>query len=143
MKKIIFNSTIGLFLVTLFSCSKTENQTCTFGKSTFENKTYKPSLIKVESNGVDVTSTIGAMITSDPCFINTITLNSSGNFTENKDSKCTDPTENGTWKVYSSNNKNYFVFEKDTAEVISFDCNSMTFKRLESSFSITGKLTKI
>ena len=143
MKKIILISTIGFFLATLFSCSKTENQSCTFGKSSFENKTYKPSLIKVESNGADVTSTIGAMITSDPCFNNTITLNSSGNYTDNRDSKCTEPSENGTWKVFTSNNKNYIVFDEDTAEVVAFDCNSITAKRIESSLIITAKLTKI
>lgn len=143
MKKIILTTTIGFLLVSLFSCSKTENQTCSFEKSSFENKTYKPSLLKVESNGLDVTSTIGSMITSDPCFNNTITLNSSGNYTDNKDSKCTEPSENGTWKVYSSNNKNYIVFDQDTAEVVSFDCNSITAKRIESSLSITAKLTKI
>lgn len=143
MRKIILTSTIGFILVALSSCSKTENQTCSYEKTTFENKTYKPSLIKVELNGADVTSTIGTMITSDPCFNNTITLNTSGNYTDNKNSNCTDSTQNGVWKVYSSNSKNYVVFDNDTAEVITFDCNSITVKRFEMSFAITAKLSKI
>jgi hypothetical protein len=143
MKKLFLTISLGIILASLFSCSKTENQTCTFAKSSFENKTYKPSLQKVELNGVDVTSTIGSMITSDPCFNNTITLNSSGNYTDNKDPNCTDSTQNGVWKVFTSNSKNFIVFNNDTAEIITFDCNSLTVKRLEMSFAITAKLSKI
>ena len=42
-----------------------------------------------------------------------------------------------------SNSKNFIVFNNDTAEIITFDCNSLTVKRLEMSFAITAKLSKI
>lgn len=141
MKNLILASIVSIILISVYSCSKDEN--CSYTKSTFESKTYKNSIVRIDSSGIDVTSRWSSIFTSNPCFNNTITLNSSGTYTENKDSKCTDSTQNGTWKAYTTNSKNYFVFDKDTTEITSFDCNSLTVKRIESTFSITVKLTKI
>jgi hypothetical protein len=141
MKNLILTTLLGIQLITVSSCSKDES--CSFSKSTFESKTYKNSIVRIDSSGIDVTSRWSSIFTSDPCFNNTTTLNSSGTYTENKDSKCTEPAVNGTWKVYTTNSKNYFVFDKDTTEINSFDCNSLTVKRIESTFSIIVKLTKI
>ncbi len=141
MKNLILATLMSIILISVYSCSK--NESCSFTKSTFESKTYKNSVVRIDSSGIDVTSRWSTIFTSNPCFNNTITLNSSGTYTENKDSKCTDPTKNGNWKVYTSNSKNYFVLDKDTSEINSFDCNSLTIKRTEASFSMTLKLTKI
>ena len=82
MKKITLFVTTGILLLSTFSCSKDEN--CSFSKATFENKTYKQSIVRIDSANVDVTSIYKEEVERDPCFNNTVTLNSDGTYVENK-----------------------------------------------------------
>lgn len=141
MKKITLLVTTGILLLTTFSCSKDEN--CSFSKSTFENKTYKSSIVKIDSSGVDVTSRYVALYTNDPCSNNTTTLNSDGTYKENKASNCTNSAQNGIWSVNTTNGKNFIVVDGRSMEVSSFDCNSITISQTSSFITITQKITKI
>jgi hypothetical protein len=141
MKKIALFITTGILLFTVFSCSKDEN--CNFSKSTFENKTYKTSIVRIDSSGVDVTSRYSALLTIDPCFNNTTTLNASGTYTTNKVSNCTDPAISGVWSVNTTNGKNYFVLDGSSSEVSAFDCNSVSIKENNGNITFTFKMTKI
>ena len=141
MNKIALLMTAAILLLGTFSCSKDEN--CSFSKSTFENKTYKTSIVKIDSSGVDVTSRYSALLTIDPCFNNTTTLNASGSYTTNKVSNCTEPAKTGVWSVNTTNGKNYFVLDGSSSEVSAFDCNSVSIKKNNGNITFTFKMTKI
>ncbi len=141
MNKIALLTTAAILLLATFSCSKDES--CSFSKSTFENKTYKTSIVKIDSSGVDVTSRYSALLTIDPCFNNTTTLNASGTYTTNKVSNCTEPAKTGVWSVNTTNSKNYFVIDGSSSEVSAFDCNSVSVKEINGNITFTLKMTKI
>lgn len=141
MNKIALLMTAAILLLGTFSCIKDES--CSFSKSTFENKTYKTSIVKIDSSGVDVTSRYSALLTIDPCFNNTTTLNASGTYTTNKVSNCTEPAKTGVWSVNTTNSKNYFVIDGSSSEVSAFDCNSVSVKEINGNITFTLKMTKI
>ena len=146
MKKITLITLVSL--AALYSCSKEDS--CSFTKSTFENKTYK-SVIKVDSNGIDITN---RWISSQgPCNNPEryrLTLNSDGTFRdyETPMAGCTTRVDiKGTWDVKVVNGKNIFKTNSNEEIADAFDCNSITFVYIDtvgqSIIKYIGKYVKI
>ena len=146
MKKITLITLVSL--AALYSCSKEDS--CSFTKSTFENKTYK-IVFKVDSNGIDVTN---RWISSQgPCNNPEryrLTLNSDGTYRdyETPMAGCTTRVDiKGTWDVKVVNGKNIFKTNSNEEIADAFDCNSITFVYIDtvgqSIIKYIGKYVKI
>jgi hypothetical protein len=120
MKKIISSALI--LSAFIFSCSKSEDS-CSFSKETFQGKTYKITLIKVDSSGIDITSREINVFLNDPCSNTTIKLNSDGTTIENKPINCMGNSTDGFWSLKTINDINFI----NNDEVISYDCNSIIY----------------
>ena len=145
MKKITLITLVSL--AALYSCSKEDS--CSFTKSTFENKTYK-NVIKVDSNGIDITN---RWISSQgPCYSleRHLTLNSDGTYRyyETPMAGCrTRGDAKGTWDVKVVNGKIIFKTNSNESIADAFDCNSITFVNIDtvgqSIIKYIGKYVKI
>ena len=146
MKKITLITLVSL--AALYSCSKEDS--CSFTKSTFENKTYK-SVFKVDSNGIDITNRWVSQ--QDPCDNlerYRLTLNSDGTYRnyETPMAGCTTRVDRkGTWDVKIMNGKNIFKIDASETIIDAFNCNSFTFVNIDtvgqSIFKFVSKLEKI
>ena len=141
MKKITLFALILSALI--ISCSKSEDS-CSFSKETFQGKTYRLSIERVDSNGIDITNSYKNRNNNDPCKSlerDRLTLNSDGTykFFQTPISGCTtrnDQTK--TWSMLTQNGKNLFMIGSSgspslVTEIYKFDCNS--FQVIESSSS--------
>jgi hypothetical protein len=147
MKKITLFTIV--FIALLYSCSKEES--CSFTKSTFENKTYK-TILKVDSNGIDITN---AYISSlGQCYNperDRVVFNSDGTYRDYQMPTtmvgCTTRNYTGTWDVKVLNGKNILKTGSTEGIIDAFDCNSFTFAYIDtigqSIIKYTQKYVKI
>ncbi len=154
MKKITLFALILSALI--ISCSKSEDS-CSFSKETFQGKTYRQSIERVDSNGIDITNSYKNRFNNDPCKSlerDRLTLNSDGTykFFQTPISGCTTMNDQtGTWSMLTQNGKNLLMIgssgssSSSATEIYKFDCSS--FQIIESSsssdYTIVTKFSKI
>ena len=154
MKKITLFALILSALI--ISCSKSEDS-CSFSKETFQGKTYRLSIERVDSNGIDITNSYKHRNNNDPCKSlerDRLTLNSDGTykFFQTPISGCTTRNDQTmTWSMLTQNGKNLLMIgssgssSSSATEIYKFDCNS--FQIIESSsssdYTIVTKCSKI
>jgi hypothetical protein len=147
MKKITLITLVSL--AALYSCSKEDS--CSFTKSTFENKTYK-LVQRVDSNGIDVTNRWVSQ--QDPCTKTErerYTFNNDGTYrnfqTPTTMVGCTTRNYTGMWDVKIVNGKNIFKIDASETIIDAFDCNSFTIVNIDtlgqSILKVVSKLEKI
>ncbi len=154
MKKITLSALIlSAFII---SCSKSEDS-CSFSKETFQGKTYRQSIERVDSNGIDITNSYKNRNNNDPCKSlerDRLTLNSDGTykFFQTPISGCTTRNDQtGTWSMLTQNGKNLLMIgssgssSSSATEIYKFDCNS--FQIIDSSsssdYTLVIKFSKI
>ena len=142
MKKITLFALILSALI--ISCSKSEDS-CSFSKETFQGKTYRQSIERVDSNGIDITNSYKNRNNNDPCKSierDRFTLNSDGTykFFQTPISGCTTSNDQtGTWSMLTQNGKNLLMIgssgssSSSPVEIYKYDCNS--FQIIDSSSS--------
>lgn len=154
MKKITLFALILSALI--ISCSKSEDS-CSFSKETFQGKTYRESIERVDSNGIDITNSYKNRFNNDPCKSlerDRVTLNSDGTYKsfQTTISGCTTRNDQtGTWSMLTHNGKNLLMIgssgssSSSAIEIYKFDCNSFQIKNSSSSsdYTIVTKLSKI
>ena len=126
--------------ILIFSCSKKEDNSCSFSKETIQGKTYSLTISKwIDSNGVDLTNSAIEVMLKDTCDRSYYTFKSDGSYVCNRpcDKKRGFDPEYGNWSVENLNN-NYYLnltnsitpFIEGLIKIESHDCNS---------FSIAGE----